>query len=347
MTALTRLAADRQAQLTATSDRASRTVLRLWNRTRGADLDAGWDAVAPDVERVVAAAQVTAARQATAYVRDAGGLLDADMERAQLVPEVFGGATREGRAIAPELYAGVTTAKTLIGNGVGVGQAFRAAASYMSVMAATIVRDAGRNADSTLSVGRGFRYSVRVVQPGACSRCAILAGVKGYRADFDRHPGCKCTSMPLFDDETPEGFFRTPGDYFDSLSDAEQERVFTKAGAEAIRLGADPAKVVNARRGAYKYAKKHPDGTFGPARLRPIQIGTSADGSPLMVYATTEGTTARGWGRSQNLDVRRANERYRRTSTLRLMPDQIMSMASTPERARELLARYGYLRLPA
>jgi hypothetical protein len=307
-------------------------------------LDAGWDAIAPDVERVVTAAQITAARQSTAYVREAGGLLGADMEPAAIVPEAFGGATREGRSIAPELFTAVTTTKTLIGQGVGVGQAFRAGASYMAVMAATIVRDAGRNADQSLAVGRGSRFSVRVIQPGACSRCAILAGVTGYRVDFDRHPGCRCTSLALYDDESPEGFFRSPDDYFESLSESEQDRVFTKAGAEAIRLGADPAKVVNARRGAYTYAKKHPDGTFGPSRLRPIQIGTSADGKPLMVYATTEGTSARGaWGRNQILDVRRAGDRYRRTSTLRLMPEQIMSMASTPERARELLQRYGYL----
>jgi hypothetical protein len=317
----------------------------LWNRTRGGDLDAGWDVIAPQVERVVTLAQVAAARQSSAYVREAGGLLGADMEPASLVPEAFGGATREGRSIAPELYAAVTTTKTLIGRGVGVGEAFRTGAAFMSVMASTLVRDAGRAADGTLSVGRGARYSVRVIQPGACSRCAILAGVKGYRVDFDRHPGCKCTSMWLFDDEVPDGFHRDTGDYFESLSAAEQERVFTKAGAEAIRLGADPVKVVNARRGMYTYAKKHPDGTFSPARLRPIQIGTSRDGSPLMVYATQEGTTSRGvWGRSQVLNANRiGNDRYRRTSTLRLMPEQIMSMSSTPERARELLQRYGYL----
>ncbi len=40
-----------------------------------------------------------------------------------------------------------------------------------------------------------------------------------------------------------------PRKYFASLSSAEQDRVFTKAGAEAIRAGADIAKVVNARRG--------------------------------------------------------------------------------------------------
>jgi hypothetical protein len=306
-------------------------------------MDARWSVIAPEVERIITSAQVTAARGSAAYVRASGELMGADMAPARVVPEAFGGATREGRAIAPELYAAITTAKSLIGRGVGVGRAFETATAYMSVMAATLVRDAGRSADSTLATGRGSRFSVRVVQPGACSRCAILAGVKGYRTDFDRHPGCRCTSMPLYEDETPPGFFTSPGDYFESLSEAEQDRVFTKAGAEAIRQGADPVKVVNSRRGALTSTKR-PDGSYSLAQLRPVQVGTSRDGKPLMVYATPEGTTSRGlWGRSQTDLAKQGTDRYRRSQTLRLMPEQIMQMATTPERARELLQRYGYL----
>lgn len=42
-----------------------------------------------------------------------------------------------------------------------------------------------------------------------------------------------------------------PRSAFDAMSTAEQDKAFTKAGAEAIRQGADPAQVVNARRGMY------------------------------------------------------------------------------------------------
>jgi hypothetical protein len=341
---LPEIAAAHQKRLVAVSDEASRQTSLLWARIGSGSLEAGWSAIAPEVERVVTAAQVSAAALSTSYVGSALRAQNGGVEAARVVPQAFGGVTREGRAVAPELYTAVTTTKSLIGRGVGVGQAFRAGAAYMAVMAATLVRDAGRSADDTLATGRGSQFSVRVLHPGACSRCAILAGIKGWRVDFDRHPGCRCTSMPLFDDEFPEGFFRSSEDYFESLSEAEQDRVFTKSGAEAIRLGADPAKVVNARRGMYTQAKKHPDGTFGPSRLKQIQIGVSADGSPLMVYATVEGTTARGvFGRAQNDLTKNGMDRYRRSRTLRLMPEQIMSMASTPERARELLQRYGYL----
>jgi hypothetical protein len=319
---------------------------RLFRRLDPQNLDLGWQFIAPMVADTVADAQVTAARQAVRYTNTIATVQDVTTEPATLIPEAFGGVTIEGRELAPELYGAVTATKKLVGAGVAVPAAFRVGAQMMSLIAATVVRDMGRSADSTVAVGKGFTYSVRVINPGACSRCAILAGVKGYRTDFDRHPGCKCSSMPLVDEEdAPEGFHRSPDDYFASLSETEQDRIFTKSGAAAIRLGADPIKVVNARRGAYKTAKKRPDGTFAPARLRPIRIGTKRDGTPLNVYATTEGTTSRGmWGRGQSLtETIRVGDRYRRTSTLRLMPEQIMSMASSPERARELLARYGYL----
>jgi hypothetical protein len=143
--------------------------------------------------------------------------------------------------------------------------------------------------------------------------------------------------------DLPEGMFATPDDYFQSLSAAERERVFTKAGAKAIEAGADPAKVVNARRGYFGSA---PQGA-APRRLQPVTIGVRADGSPLQVFATSEGTTARGaFGRAELAATREATRtgRYRRTTTLRLMPETIMDMAGdNPDRAVELLKRYGYL----
>lgn len=343
MATLLEAAEAHQKRLVAVSERAARQASLLWQRVGSGSLEAGWSAVAPELERVVSSAQVDAARLSTAYVGTAGRVQGFDPESARVVPEAFGGVTREGRAVVPELYAAVTTTKSLISRGLGVGQAFQAGAAFMSVMAATLVRDAGRGADHTLSVGKGHTTFVRVVQPGACSRCAILAGVIGYRSNFQRHPGCRCTSVPVVDDQVPAGFFASPGDYFESLSSAEQDRAFTKAGAESIRLGADPAKVVNARRGALSSTKRA-DGSYSLAQLRPTTIGRRADGSPLQVYATREGTTARGaFGRTQNLGVRRASDRYRRTSTLRLMPEQIVSMSQSPAHARELLQKYGYL----
>lgn len=324
--------------------RTAAAAVRLFRRIDPSYMEAGWDQMAPTLAETVSNGQIAAAKLALAYVGRIAKQDGGANPRVGLYAESFAGATKEGRELAPELYTAVTTTKKLIGAGTAIPAAFRSGSGLMALLAGNAVRDASRAADSTVAVAKGFTYSVRVINPGACSRCAILAGVKGYRADFDRHPACRCSSMPLRDDETPEGMFRNAEDYFNALSPAEQTRVFTKAGAEAIRLGADPAKVVNARRGAYKTAAKRADGTYAPARLRPITIGRKADGSPLQVYATLEGTTARGsFGRAQNDLFKSNGERYRRTRTVRLMPEQIMSMSPTPERARELLARYGYI----
>ncbi|WP_298742292.1 hypothetical protein [uncultured Microbacterium sp.] len=322
------------------ADRTARQVVRLFRSIDPGALDAGWDRVAPLMAGVVTAAQMTAARQAVPFTNAVTEV----SEPVGLVPEAFAGVSREGRAVAPELFAAVTTTKGLIARGSGVPAAFRAGTAVMSILASTLVADAGRSADRTVAVAKGRTMFVRVVSAGACSRCAILAGVTGYRENFERHPNCRCTSIPVVDNKVPEGFFATPTEYFDSLSAGEQERVFTKSGAEAIRQGADPVKVVNARRGALK-ATKRPDGSYSRASLRPTMIGRNADGSPLMVYATPEGTTARSsWARSQGLNRGiDAGDRYRRTSTLRLMPESIMRMSSDPVRVRELLKQYGYI----
>jgi hypothetical protein len=69
---------------------------------------------------------------------------------------------------------------------------------------------------------------------------------------FQRHPGCRCTAAPI----TGEGKtltrsrYHVAGRVLREPDPAEQDRVFTKAGAEAIRAGADPVSVVSARRGA-------------------------------------------------------------------------------------------------
>lgn len=351
MTEMHSLAMQYQAESSRQSDRVALAVGRLWRRTRGASFDAGWDSIAPLIEQQVVAGQVAAAEAGAAYANKALVLQGAS-PGPHVAAQAFGGATREGREVVPELYASVTTAKSLVRRGSGVGSAFEAGFGVLSLLAGTIIRDAGVSAVKSASVagmgpdGKPVRYvkMIRAVQDGACSRCAILAGRGNYKQNFQRHPGCRCTLVPVIDDDwsgfVDTGFYESPQSYFDSLSEAEQDRVFTKAGAWAIRNGADPVSVVNARRGALSTTAAAPN----VARLRPVQIGVMADGSPLMVYATREGTSYRSaWAREQRDGVKGDGDRYRRTTTLRLMPEQIMKMSDSPERAVELLKKYGYI----
>lgn len=49
----------------------------------------------------------------------------------------------------------------------------------------------------------------------------------------------------------PDDIRTDPKAYFDSLDAVGQDELLGKAGAQAVRNGADMAKVVNARRGMY------------------------------------------------------------------------------------------------
>jgi hypothetical protein len=146
--------------------------------------------------------------------------------------------------------------------------------------------------------------------PPSCSRCALLAGLRyAWNAGFDRHPACDCIAIPAAEDSADD--LRTdPAAYFASLSVAEQDRVFTKAGAEAIRAGADINQVVNARRGMY-----------------------TASGRKL----TRTGATTRGFA-GQRLGARSG-----RPAT-RLMPEEVFRQANGDrDDAIRLLRQHGYL----
>lgn len=335
-----------QAARARVTDVGTARAVRLFRAMNVDALDRSWDAVAPALVASVSAAQVAAARQSTQYMRRVDAYYGTD-EPAEVVPEAFGGVTHDGREVGPAAYGAVTRTKELIGRGAAPSAAFEVGASFLATVVGAAIQDAGRNSDLTLATGKRWIRYVRVVSAGACSRCAILAGRDDYRRPFLRHPRCRCTMFPIADQdgdrEIPEGFSASPSEYFESLSPSERERVFTKAGAKAIELGADPISVVNARRGYFGSA---PRGA-APRRLQPVTIGVRADGTPLRVFATSEGTTARGaFARSELAATQQAARegRYRRTTTIRLMPEAVMKMAGdNPARARELLQRYGYL----
>ena len=344
MSLLSDVAYEHQARRIRLAQRTANRVRSVWGQADVSALDAWWDVLAPQVTGVVTAAQVTAARQSAPYLNNVSQVYGG-AQGASLVPEAFGGVMLDGREVGPALFGAVTTTKKAIGAGMSPAAAMQAGMTFLGLLAKSAVTDMGRQADNTLATGRGYTHYVRLVNPGACSRCAILAGSDRFSKPFKRHPACKCTTVPIKDvDDIPKGMFASPEEYFESLSKAEQDRVFTKSGAYAIRNGADPISVVNARRGALTGGGL--DGS--PSRLVKTTIGRKADGSPLQVFLTGEGTTARSAFGRQELALTESYTkvgRYRRTTTARLMPEQIQVMAGgNAERAAELFRKYGYLR---
>lgn len=191
-----------------------------------------------------------------------------------------------------------------------------------SLMAATQIQDAARGAGSLgIATRPNITGYARMLNPPSCSRCAVLAG-KFYRWNdgFQRHPRCDCRHIPAI--ESTWGDLTTnPNTYFDSLSASEQDRIFTKAGAQAVRDGADVSQVVNARLG-----------------MSPAQIG----GRDVLV--TTSGTTVRGLAGTRLGDpVKVAGQRYRRSSKPRVMPETIYRYADSREDALRLLKLNGFI----
>ena len=323
----------RLAQVTANRARA------VWGRADVSALDASWSLLAPTLTAQVVASQVTAARQSAPYLRQVAEVAGDSVDRAVLNPSEFGGWMSDGREVGPALFGAVTTTKKAIGAGMAPRLAFESGAAFLATLVKAAVSDMGRAADATLATGKGYTRYVRVVNPGACSRCAILAGSDQYSKPFLRHPACKCTSLPIKDvSDIPKGVFASPEEYFESLPKAEQDRVFGKAGAQSIRLGADPIGVVNARRGAY---------------MRPgirNELGFDANGKPIRAFMTTDGATIRGsYGRQEaargGAFTKGAGDRYRRTVNPRMMPETILQIARGDEvLAKALLRQYGYLR---
>ena len=143
---------------------------------------------------------------------------------------------------------------------------------------------------------------------------------------------CDCVSVPS-DASNASRLVLTPREAFERMGQADRERAFTVAGAEAIRLGADPVQVVNARRGMS--SSQVPLGRGWGARGQAAPVGVYGRG----LYVTSEGVTRSGEAgramRAAGLDPRRSP---------RLMPESVLAIAENEADAVRLLKLYGYFR---
>ena len=191
----------------------------------------------------------------------------------------------------------------------------RVAESRLRLVVQSTISDTGRAAESLEIAVRPQVGYVRMLNPPSCARCVVLAG-KFYRwsQGFERHPQCDCRHIPVAE-STANDVAVDPTVYFNSLDEAAQNKTFTRAGAQAIRDGADISQVVNA----------HKDVSVAQVYGRRLE-------------ATTQGTTARGRaGRAI-----RARGRNPETSP-RLMPTSIYQIADDRADALRLLQANGYI----
>lgn len=335
--------------------RAAQEIAKLWARVDRTDIGRSWIASLPAVLTILEPAQLLAASAADAYLDDLADAYDTDGRRTgRLRPASLAGVASDGRDLATLMYQPAITSLQAIQQGASVPQAMASGRLQLDMISRTQVADAGRAADAAALVARAEMAGyVRVLSPPSCSRCVILAGrFYGWNAGFNRHPRCDCVHVASPNRRTGDDLTTKPRGYFDSLSEAEQDRAFTKAGAEAIRLGADPAQVVNARRGAAGLTPAGARITAEEARLlrggrdigrlQPVDVF----GRPLFV--TTEATTVRGTAGvrlgAKETGRKKVGARYRSARPPRLMPESILQIAGNDrQEALRLLKRFGYI----
>jgi hypothetical protein len=224
---------------------------RLWRLVDLANIAASWGALLPQAMSVLSTSQAIAAASAGTYVDDALEAQGVSARAAgRIAPGAFAAIASDGRPLASLLLEPAINALRLIKQGVSPVQSLKSGRFHLDMITRTQVADAGRTAVGTAIAARpevtGY---VRMIVGKTCSRCLILAGRRyEWNAGFKRHPRCDCRHVPVAED-VPGDVSTDPQAYFRALSRVEQDQAFGKAGAQAIRDGADMAQVVNARRG--------------------------------------------------------------------------------------------------
>ena len=303
--------------------------------------------IGTELALLAGAAQVAAARESDSYVADVLNELAFGPPTRPGVLNIPGyvGAMGDGRPVATllehtvvkagrsfnEAYAEAGGPMTAQIPGVfdrekAATEALEEAEKFLDLIMHEVVAETARAAESAAMVQREWVEGyVRMLNPPSCSRCVVLAGrFYLWNEGFDRHPGCDCVHIPWSekDDNDPRV---NPELYFDSLSEEEQDKVFTKAGARAVRDGADLNQVVNARRGM-STAAHNARGWIPKGRLTRNDFG---------VFTTTEGTTRLGLAN---------RSRTGRNATFRLMPESIYEIAGDDRtEAIRLLKLAGFI----
>jgi hypothetical protein len=301
------------------ADEAERQARTLWGRVdRGRIIDS-WKLLVPTLLQSIMAAQAQATAEATPYVDEALRVQGGEHPTlGEVLPLGLVGWASDGRRLDTLLLSPAFTAIEALNRGATVSRSMAFAQAHARMIVSTQVVDAYRVASSIASTTRKVTRYARAITPPSCSRCIILAGSdRSWKTDFKRHPKCRCVSVPVTDDPRSD-LITDPKAYFDSLSEADQDRIFTKAGAQAIRDGADMARVVNARRKAA--------GMSGAAegqrrRLRRQDVF----GTDLFTTAELRVTGAQG------------------QRIVRLMPESIYEIATDHADALRLLKIHGYI----
>lgn len=245
---VTELAVARVKYQQRVAERAARSVLASWELLSRGELEAQWRRTAPRVKLALVTSQRLAALGAQEYVESALSAQGAGGSSLALVPaDALAGYAMDGRSLEGALAQPFNGVRDDLARGHDRAEALRRGEERMLRLVAGELGDTARTADG-LAIGleetaRGY---VRRVNVPSCGRCIVLAG-KFFRRNegFKRHPKCDCTHVPV----ERSWAAPSPEQLLDRMTPAQREASLGKTNARAVAAGADPAQVVNARRG--------------------------------------------------------------------------------------------------
>lgn len=231
----------RQASVAAV---AASGVKRQWSRV---GVFGDWDSAVPQMAAVLDEARAIAVNVALPYT---GAALAEQGMSAPAVGELnssrFLVTAPSGAPVRSVLESPVITARAAVGRGIPMVTAFEQAASTLVGIALTMMADTRRGVYGADIISRpkvsGY---IRMLQGPSCARCVVLAG-RFYRwsSGFQRHPRCDCQHVPTSKAGSRD-LIETPTSYFEGLTAEQQDKVFGRSNARAIRDGADISRVVN------------------------------------------------------------------------------------------------------
>ncbi len=242
--ALERVAQQHYRRSSLTTRQVVAAVLELWRATG----PSGFRDELVRAAGLVAAGQLSQAVQAADYVSEMAVVQGLDLTRAaRLVPRSLAGVSADGRPLVDVLAYPSAKAAAMLDAGADMATAEASAAASLTRIVSNEVTQAGVTAESMAIAGNpAFKGYIRILTAPSCGRCAVLAGKWfQWNQGFKRHPGCDCKHVPAADADTVSGMQANPKHYFDSLSEAEQNRRFGAAEAEAIRNGSSVGDAVN------------------------------------------------------------------------------------------------------
>lgn len=221
---------------------------KIW-RGLGDDFDASYERIGPRMLDMVSKGRAAAVAQAIPYtgavLRETGQRADPDGE---LSAAAFLSTAPDGRDMESLYAQSVIRAKTAVAGGATSGEALAQAGRWLTMVTLTTLADTRRMVYQADIIQRpAITGYTRMLNPPSCDRCIVLAG-RWYRWNegFQRHPRCDCQHIPAV--ENVGGDARTdPYRAFQDLEPEQQDRVFGRSEARAIREGADIFKVVNQR----------------------------------------------------------------------------------------------------